>query len=80
VNHRFEGARASLVLAFDLIVCYALDLNVIHHQMKVVVRMNPHGEQDNEEHEFFGGAGGYGSRGYNGLEFNSMAFTDLIHS
>jgi hypothetical protein len=33
---------------------------------KVVVRMNPHGEQDSEEHEFFGGAHGYGLSGYTG--------------
>jgi hypothetical protein len=70
----------SLVHAFDLIVCYALDVNVLHHQLKVVVGMNPHGEQDSEEHEFFGSAAGYGSSRYTGLEFNSMAFTKHLHS
>jgi hypothetical protein len=53
VKHRLEGAPTPLVNAFDLIVYYALDLNVLLHRLKVVVGMNPHGEHDSEEHDFF---------------------------
>jgi hypothetical protein len=53
MKHRLQGAPTPLVHAFDLIVCYALDLNVLLHRLKVVVRMNPHREQDSEEHDFF---------------------------
>jgi hypothetical protein len=69
-------SQSSLSSSIDVFLneCGPISL-LLHHRLKVLVWTNPHGEHDGEEHEFFGGAHGYRSSGYTGIDFNSMAFT-----